>query len=165
MRNRKKIKFLCFISICYLFLLFAGCKTYEICECVRTVSPELDLNWGEKDTVTKTINEYFLESNGKLTKVKIQNYHTKNSEKNKTSEVVGYMNCENYCKIVKFIRAAMLKTQVINEPGNIVNFINYFDARNQVYWNVQWCPAFGTPNSKMLRQIDDSIYVYVSLIK
>ncbi len=129
-------------------LLIASCKTIEYPYCIGKTTRELKISWGI--IVQDSINNETFELSTNRTIYQINK--TKNfSKKIKT------LTENEYCKLLYHIHETFLNTQVINEVGDTLQYVQYENPAIGVYTRAIWNPRFRTRNSILFRELFDTL--------
>jgi len=124
-------------------------------KCISTEDRDLLISWGIEYTKTGTIEKFVLKTDRKL-------YFT-STENNQSNS--GKLTEEEYCNLLGKIQETILQTQVINEIGDTLNFVEYINPARNIFVRARWNPRFKTKNSIHFRQLFDTLRVISLRIK
>ena len=155
MARNKIIIVLCVISI--ISLQFVGCTQAKLPPCVPKSSKGVIIRWGEVNS--KNHNETYYELNDKCN---IQLGIIQNSKSDTTIQKIGKISESEYCNIYKGVQDAITKTQALNMPGDIQNYVEYIDRSNSVYFRALWNQEYTNAGNKQFRQVFDLLQTTVS---
>jgi len=141
-----------------LFLLLlpilVGCST-RIPTCIGKEDKALKISWGVEYTKKKTIEKFVLTTDRKII------FIVNDSSKSKPSR----LSEEQYCNLLNNVQQTILQTQVINEIGDTLNFVEYENPARNIFVRARWNPRFKTKNSVHFRQLFDTLQVISLKIK
>jgi len=129
-------------------LIFLSCKTIEYPYCIGKTTKLLKVSWGVMVQNTSGREIYVLSTDKTIYRID----DTKNSSKR-----VKTLSEKEYCDLLYQINETFLKTQVINEVGDTLQFIQYENPMVGVYSRAVWNPSFRTKNSVLFRELFDTL--------
>lgn len=135
------------IFILSLVLLF-GCAT-KLPYCIGKGSENLKLSWGILYPSKNTYEKFVLTTDRKI------KFFTPEKKEN----TVRKLSEEEYCNLLDKIQKTILQTQVINEIGDTLNFVEYESPEKNVIVRAIWNPRFKTKNSIHFRKLFDTLEV------
>lgn len=121
--------------------------------CLSSSSKSIEISWGSFNLTTTDTIHYIIKSNRKIVQIKPK------------ERVITKLDEQTFCKLLFRINEAFLKTQVINELGDTLEFMEYKNPTTGFYSRAIWNPKFRTKNSLLFRQLIDSINAYVNQLK
>lgn len=129
-------------------LILLSCKTVEYPYCIGKTTRLMKISWGI--LVQNTVNKetYILSTDKVIYRVE---------GPNKSSKKVKALNDKEYCDLIYRINETFLKTQVINEVGDTLQFVQYENPAIGVYSRAVWNPSFRTKNSVLFRELFDTL--------
>lgn len=138
------------LLIFFVFAFFIqGCST-KYPYCIGENNKELEISWGTIYKAPKIIERYIILPTGDLYKI----------DENNSRKKIKKLNEKLYCKILENVNNTILKTQVINEVGDTLNFVEYKNQKTGIYLSAKWHPRFKTKNSIYFRELYDSLRVW-----
>ena len=146
-----------FAVFCIISMQFVGCSQAKLPPCVPKSSKGIIIRWGEMNS--KNHNETYYELNDKCN---IQLGIIQNSKSDTTVQKIGKISESEYCTLYKAVQDAITKTQALNTPGDIQNYVEYIDRSNSVYFRALWNQEYTNAGNKQFRQVFDSLQVTVS---
>lgn len=152
---RKNNKLIFNLLILVLLLQF-GCKTYPIYNCYKPEMTNVKISWGVLNNSDSSESGFRLTSNGYF-----ENFSKKNNSINILN--TGYLDSIKTCKILKYIKHGMMKTQTLYEPGDIIRFITLTNEETSLYWKVRWNTKFSHDGNKLMNSIYDSLSKFIQL--
>jgi len=158
--GNKKIKIFCkFFSfmLCMIFVFSCKTNTYNIQECFKPEMTNVILSWGKIINQDSIKTNYTLFSNGNL----LKSITVKNKD---NSMNLGYLKPYQACRILKFFKAVMIKSQTIYEVGDTLNYMSLKNEETNIYWAIRWNPGFNTESSKFIRSFYDSLDVFIKTV-
>ena len=154
-------------SIYGLFLLIIlvissfSCSTVkEDDDCITEGYKDITVRWGEVDNETGSFAAYQMNGNLEVKRVIRDSAGKPESVCN-----FGNIDKQRFCSLYLLLNNAMIKTQVLNEPGKITRFFEYKNPFNQTVYRAQWIDKFQTKNSILFREVYDSLQVSMDSIK
>ncbi|MCX7908809.1 MAG: hypothetical protein N2560_04740 [Ignavibacteria bacterium] len=144
-----------FFLIFFTLFFLSNCGTkYPFC--VEESNRKLEIAWGtifskQKDKVEK----FLLISTGDIFKIE----HPQKRKK------ILKIDNDKYCFVLQNVTETILKTQAINEIGDTLNFVEYYNPKLGIYFIAKWHPRFKTKNSIYFRQLYDSLQALTFGIK
>ena len=153
---RNKIIIILFV-FSIITLQFVGCSQAKLPPCVPKSSKGVTIRWGEVNS--KNNFETFYELNDKCN---IQLSIIQSSQSDTTIQKIGKISESEYCNIYKALQDAITKTQALNMPGDIQNYVEYIDRSNSVYFRALWNQEYINAGNKQFRQVFDSLQATVS---
>ncbi|MCX7880722.1 MAG: hypothetical protein N2517_08680 [Ignavibacteria bacterium] len=130
-----------------IFILLFSCNSPKYPFCLNEKTREIKITWGTKYTTTNKQEIFTLSADGKI-------YYANTYGKKKH---IVKLNETQFCNLLDRINEAILKTQVINEVGDTLNFITYENPNIGVFSNAVWNPRFATKNSRHFRELYDTL--------
>lgn len=129
-------------------LIFLSCKTIEYPYCIGKTTKYVKVSWGI--VVQNTLNRetYMLSTDKTIYRI---------DEATKSSKKIKTLSDKEYCNLIYQINDTFLKTQVINEVGDTLEFVQYENPAIGVYSRAVWNPNFRTKNSVLFRALFDSL--------
>ena len=149
--TRKKVILLFFV-VSLLSMGINGCSQAKLPPCVPKSAKGIIIRWGEINTKANIETFYELKDN-----CKIQLAVKEGNKKDTTFQKVGTISLEEYCKLYKMVQNAINKTQVLNSPGVISNYVEYIDKSNNVYFRALWNSEYTNAGNKWFREVFDSL--------
>ncbi len=139
------------ILLITIFLIFVSCKTAETPYCIGKATKSIKLYLG---TIlnNETISEQYL--------ILTDRYIYRVAPNGKKKKVVQIPEKE-YCDLIFETNEAFLKTQVINEVGDTLNFIQFENPSVNLKTRAIWNPKFNTRNSENFRKLFEQLEKYV----
>lgn len=132
-----------------IIFIFYSCKISNLPYCISKRTQNIEISWGTIYSKKKDTLRFYLNTEGKIVQL-----HRKKKIIEKLSDKV-------FCNLLFQINEAFLKTQVINEVGDTLNFMEYKNPAFGFYSRAIWNPRFKTKNSALFRQLLDTINVYI----
>lgn len=129
-------------------LILLSCKTVEYPYCIGKTTRLVKISWGIllQNTVNK--ETYILSTDKVIYRV---------DGPNKSSKKIKALSDKEYCDLIYRISETFLKTQVINEVGDTLQFVQYENPAIGVYSRAVWNPSFRTKNSVLFRELFDTL--------
>lgn len=132
-----------------MILILYSCKTSYLPYCISKRTRNIEISWGTIYSMKKDTLRFYLKTDGKI--IRLQ----------PVKKTIGELSEKDFCNLLFKINEAFLKTQVINEIGDTLNFMEYKNPAFGFYSRANWNPRFKTKNSALFRQLLDTINVYV----
>lgn len=129
-------------------LVFLSCKTIEYPYCIGKTTRLLKVSWGAIVQNTSGREIYILSTDKTIYRI---------DESRKTSQKIKTLSDKEYCDLIYRINETFLKTQVINEVGDTLQFVQYENPAIGVYSRAIWNPNFRTKNSILFRELFDTL--------
>lgn len=129
-------------------LILLGCKTIEYPYCIGKTTRLIKVSWGVIVQNTSGQEIYMLSTDKAIYRMDTTK---KSSKKLKT------LSDKEYCNLLYQINETFLKTQVINEVGDTLQFVQYENPAIGVYSRAVWNPNFRTKNSLLFRELFDTL--------
>ncbi len=149
----KKINWFFKLGLLFIFINLISCKTSDYAECTKAYQKALVIRWGEIfNNENKKIG---YEINSKAELFKYENINNKLTSYSK----IGNANQDSYCTILSMITKTILKTQIVNEIGDTLRYIEYVNSEKSSNLYMKWHPRFNTKNSRGFQEIYDSLNV------
>ncbi|MGC8957425.1 MAG: hypothetical protein ACP5LT_06330 [Candidatus Kapaibacteriota bacterium] len=143
-----------FYFLVSLLLFLTNCSPkYPFCINEKTES--LKIEWGTIYLNSKEEERFILFSNGDLFK----------EVSLKGKKKMSHLDEQKFCNVLTNVQNTILKTQVINEVGDTLNFVEYINPALGIFISARWNPRFKTKNSIHFRQLYDSLKVLTLEIK
>ncbi len=127
-------------------LVVLSCKTIEYPYCIGKTTKLLKISWG---VIVQNTSETYVLSTDKTI------YRT--DESKKSLKKIKALSNKEYCDLIYRINETFLKTQVINEVGDTLRFVQYENPAIGVYSRAIWNPNFRTKNSLLFRELFDTL--------
>lgn len=137
------------IIIFALLIIFSSCKTSNLPYCISKRTQNIEISWGTIYSEKKDTLRFYLKTDGRIIQLRPKKI------------ILGQLEEKVFCNLLFQINEAFLKTQVINEVGDTLNFMEYKNPAFGFYSRAIWNPRFKTKNSALFRQLLDTINVYV----
>lgn len=137
-----------------LILLFlVSCKSLNYAECTKINQRELIIRWGEYFSSHNKRVGFELNSKAELFKYENVNNSTINYSK------IGNVDQNRYCNILSLLSKTILRTQIVNEIGDTLKYLEYINPERNSSLLLRWHPWFNTKNSRGVQEIYDSLNV------
>lgn len=150
-RKKTKIAFLLKLVFAIPILsLFFACRSNKLPQCITKMTKEIEISWGRIYSNSKDTIRFSLKTDANIIQTKPQKRH------------IVRLDDKTFCNFLLLINETFLKTQVINEIGDTLDFMEYKNPTNGFYSRAIWNPRFKTKNSFHFRKLFDSINVYVN---
>ncbi len=127
-------------------VLLCSCST-NLPYCIGKGSENLKISWGTIYPSKNTYEKFILTTNRKIKFLSIEG----------KVNTVRKLTEEEYCNLLDKIQKTILQTQVINEVGDTLNFVEYESSASNVIVRAIWNPRFKTKNSIHFRDLFDTL--------
>lgn len=146
-----------FFLVSSLMTLFFGCSQAKLPPCVPKSSQGIIIRWGEINTKNNMETYYELKDNCNIQLA----VHRENAS-DTTIQKIGRISPDEYCNLYRLIQDAITKTQALNSPGDISNYVEYIDKSNKVYFRALWNSEYTNAGNRQFRKVFDSLQAVVS---
>ncbi|MBP7215406.1 MAG: hypothetical protein KBA52_07220 [Candidatus Kapabacteria bacterium] len=133
-------------------MVIIGCSQAKLPPCVPKSAKGIIIRWGEINTKANLETFYELKDN-----CNIQMAIKEGNKKDTTFQNVGKISLDEYCSLYRMVQNAINKTQVLNSPGVISNYVEYIDKSNNVYFRAVWNSEYTNAGNKWFREVFDSL--------
>lgn len=148
---------LIFFTTAIITIGFIGCSQAKLPPCVPKSSHGIIIRWGEINSKNNYETFYELTDNCKV-KLGIK----QGNKDDTTFQSLNKISIEKYCDLYRMIQNAITKTQALNSPGEISNFVEYIDKSNGVYFRALWNREYTNAGNKQFRAVFDSLQTTIS---
>ncbi|MFA6570092.1 MAG: hypothetical protein WCT77_02535 [Bacteroidota bacterium] len=145
----------------FILLIFFSSLIISSCEhakprCYDNTTKSLIIRWGEYYKKPDLFKGYQIDALGKLSAI-----HKTGKDKNYTTEEIGFTNADRYCYARGMLQFLFIRSQTINEPGDTVRFIEYFNPERNSNPRAVWNSRYKTFGSEGHRDAYDSLQALV----
>jgi hypothetical protein len=149
-----------FVILLFFGILFlSGCKT-GLPKCYDDRNKNLVIRWGEYYNKADLFKGYQIDSKGL-----VSNIEKSGKDKNYKMTDIGLADGNRYCYAMGMLRYLFLKIQTLNEPGDTVRFIEYYNPDRNSNTKAIWNPVYKTAGSEGYRDAYDSLQALVPKIE
>ncbi len=135
------------LSILSIIILITSCKTVETPNCIKNNSNEMIISWGEVQK--NNIRTYYTVN----TNLEIYLYVQRDNGNPPTVAKIGKMTAENYCNLFRELQKTIIQVQALNSPGDVSNFIEINDPKNNMRFKALWNPEFTNKGNKEFKEL------------
>lgn len=130
-----------------ILLLITSCRTVQSPNCIKNNSKEMIISWGE---VHKNNLRTYYSVN---TNLEIHLYVQRDDGNPPTISRIGKMSEEDYCNLFRELQKTIMQVQALNSPGDISNFIEINDPKNNFNFKALWNPEFTNKGNKEFKEL------------